>query len=111
MPDPQTIARVLGGEVRGDSLHLPTPGHSRRDRGTVVTVSPDAPDGVLVHSFNGGDALAIKDDLRAAGVLPPLGQSGLTGSPRWEKKGVYVYVYDDGGGKPLFRTIRLEATG
>lgn len=109
MPTPQSIAKVLGGEVRGNSVHLPTPGHSRRDRGTVVTVDPSAPDGVLVHSFNGGDPLAVKDELRAAGVLPPPGANDTSSRAHWRETG--VYVYDDGDGKPIYRTRRLEADG
>lgn len=109
MPSPQSIAKALGGEVRGNSVHLSTPGHSRRDRGTVITVDPSAPDGVLVHSFNGGDPLAVKDQLRDAGVLPPLGANDTSSRTHWRETG--VYVYDDGGGKPIYRTRRLEADG
>ena len=67
-----TIARVLGGQVSGNELLCPTPGHSSRDRGTAIRLAPGAPDGVLVTCFNGGqaEALAVKDTLRAAGVLP-----------------------------------------
>lgn len=54
-----SIAQVLDGDVRGNSVHAATPGHSKHDRGTVITLDPDAPDGCLVHSFNGGDPLAI----------------------------------------------------
>lgn len=111
---PQSIQGVLGGEVRGNSVHLPTPGHSKKDRGTVVTVDPEAPDGVLVHSFNGGDPLETKDALRDAGLIPPLG--GFDGSAskplrsaQWRETGVYSYC--DGGGKIIYRTRRLERDG
>ena len=107
-PSPQSIQKVLGGEVRGNTVHAPTPGHSRKDRGTSVTVDPGAPDGVVVHCFNGGDPLEVKDTLRDAGVLPPL-RGGGGGPTRWREAG--VYVYDDGGGKPIYRTRRLERDG
>jgi putative DNA primase/helicase len=44
-----------------------------------VRIAPDAPDGVLVNCHNGGlaDALAVKDALRATGVL-----SAFTGKRR-----------------------------
>lgn len=71
----QAIARALNGEVSGNQVLAPTPGHSERDRGTAVRITPGAPDGVLVSCFNGelADALAVKDRLRAAGLLPELG--------------------------------------
>jgi len=108
-PDPHAVAAVLGGVVRGNDVHAPTPGHSKRDRGTVVTIDPDAPDGCVVHSFNGGDALAIKDELRRQGVLPPREQRRSGVSPKWREAGTYVYA--DATGNVLYRTTRREATG
>ncbi len=63
------IARALDGEVKGNPALFPTPGHSPKDRGSWATLAEGAPDGVLIHSSNGGDPLAIKGQLRAAGVL------------------------------------------
>ena len=72
MLDLRSIAQALGGEVSGREVLCPTPGHSRRDRGTAIRLAPGAPDGLLVSCFNGGraEALAVKDALRAAGLLP-----------------------------------------
>lgn len=67
MTDLRRIASAMGGEIRGNSVAFPTPGHSNRDRGSVATIAPGAPDGLLVHSFNGGNPLAIKEELRAKG--------------------------------------------
>lgn len=72
-PSLREIANALGGEVRGNRACFPTPGHSKRDRGSWASIEPGAPDGVLIHCSNGGDPLAIKDILRDAGILPPLG--------------------------------------
>lgn len=108
-PDPRSIASALGGEVRGNRVLVPTPGHSHRDRGTVLTIDPQAPDGVLVHSFNGGDPLAIKDDLRRRGVLPERPERQGMSKPKWRETG--CYEYDDGLGNVVYRTKRLEATG
>jgi phage/plasmid primase-like uncharacterized protein len=71
-PSLAAIALYLGGEVRGDEVLAPTPGHSPRDRGTTVRLMTDAPDGVWAHVFNGGvaEALAVKDRLREVGLLP-----------------------------------------
>src|SRR3954452_839191 len=66
-----SVARVLGGEVTGrNTISIPTPGHSRRDRGTTVTLDASAPGGILVHSFNGGDPIEIKDMVRQALGMP-----------------------------------------
>ena len=68
----QAIARALGGNISGNQVLAPTPGHSKADRGTSVRIAPGAPDGLLVSVFNGGraEALQVKDALRAAGILP-----------------------------------------
>ncbi len=68
----QAIAHTLGGRISGREVLAPTPGHSRHDRGTAIRLVLGAPDGLLVTCFNGGrvEALAVKDVLRAAGLLP-----------------------------------------
>ena len=78
------LARTLGGEVSGrNTISIPTPGHSRRDRGTTITCDPAAPGGLLVHSFNGGDPLQIKDMVRRALGMPDwepgMGRTGESG--------------------------------
>jgi len=72
MLDLRAIAHALGGQVSGREVLCPTPGHSSRNRGTAIRLAPGAPDGLLVATFNGGqaEALAVKDALRAAGILP-----------------------------------------
>ncbi|MDR3448715.1 MAG: toprim domain-containing protein [Alphaproteobacteria bacterium] len=67
----QSISRALGGQVSGREVLCPTPGHSKRDRGTAIRIAEGAPDGLLVTCYNGGmtEALMVKDALRAAGIL------------------------------------------
>ena len=72
MTDIKAIASYYGGEVVGGEARISSIGHSKRDRGTTIKPAPDAPDGVLVHSFNGDD-LDEKDRLREDGFLPELG--------------------------------------
>jgi hypothetical protein len=60
----RAIAAALGGEVSGNSVLAPGPGHSKRDRSLSVTPSPSAHDGFLVHSFCGDDPIACKDYVR-----------------------------------------------
>ncbi|MEN7537202.1 toprim domain-containing protein [Aurantiacibacter flavus] len=69
--DIEAIARHYGGKICKGNALIPTPGHSRRDRGTAIKVSAHAPDGCLVACYNGtqADALAVKEMLRADGFL------------------------------------------
>ncbi|MBU0555816.1 MAG: AAA family ATPase [Alphaproteobacteria bacterium] len=90
--------------MSGNTVAFPTPGHSKRDRGTVATLDPNAPDGLLVHSFNGGDPLAIKDELRARGMLPERERG-----EGWRLAGTYEYA--DETGTLLYRTVRKEMPG
>jgi phage/plasmid primase-like uncharacterized protein len=73
MIDLRTIAAKYGGKLSGKECLIPTPGHSRDDRGTAIRLAPGAPDGLLVTCYNGGqpEALAVKDMLRADGFLAP----------------------------------------
>jgi len=47
----QSIARALGGEVSGRRVRAPGPGHSPKDRSLAISISNDAPDGFVLHSF------------------------------------------------------------
>jgi Toprim domain-containing protein len=68
----RTLARLLGGEVAGHNKVLcPGPGHSRRDRSLQVTLSDDADDGFLVHSFAGDDWRTCRDEVRGRLGLSP----------------------------------------
>jgi putative DNA primase/helicase len=58
-------ARQLGGDVSGNSVLAPGPGHSAKDRSLSVTPSATSPDGLLVHSFCGDDWQACRDYVRA----------------------------------------------
>jgi len=71
--DLRAVAAHYGGNFSGRECLIPTPGHSRRDRGTAIRLAPGAPDGILVACYNGStiEALAVKDMLRADGFLPP----------------------------------------
>ena len=72
MIDLRTVAARYGGKLAGKECLIPTPGHSRHDRGTALRLAPGAPDGLLVTCYNGGqlEALAVKDMLRRDGFLP-----------------------------------------
>jgi putative DNA primase/helicase len=68
LPSRQQIAQVLGGEVRGDQVLVPGPGHSLRDRSLSIRLTEN---GFVVHSFSGDDPLACKDYVRSKLGLPP----------------------------------------
>ena len=61
---PHEIARALGGEVCGGQVRAPGPGHGFKDRSLSIKVDESAPDGFLVHSFAGDDAICCKDYVR-----------------------------------------------
>jgi Toprim domain len=64
LPSIKEIARVLGGEARGNQALVAGPGHSPKDRSLSIKMEPSAPDGFLVYSFAGDDPLACKDYVR-----------------------------------------------
>jgi putative DNA primase/helicase len=55
------IARRLSGEVRGDQVVAPGPGHSPKDRSMTVKLSPAAPNGFVVFSHSNDDFAVCRD--------------------------------------------------
>lgn len=109
MDPAERITRHYDGDWHGDYGTLPAEGHSKRDRGVSVRAVPDAPDGVLVNTFNGGDPLAEKDRFRRDGLLPERRIGTQSKRESWRCTG--TYEYDDGDGNVIYRTRRLEAAG
>lgn len=101
----QKITQHFEGDWHGDYGAFPAPGHSKSDRGMTVKDVPSAPDGVLIHSFNGGDPLAVKDECRRIGLLPEL----RLANTRPRETAHYEYV--DADGVVLYRTVRIEQDG
>ncbi|MGZ5838963.1 MAG: hypothetical protein ACXWI2_06395, partial [Croceibacterium sp.] len=46
-------AELLGGEIQGEQILCPGPGHSDGDRSLAVKPSTEDPEGFTVHSFAG----------------------------------------------------------
>lgn len=70
-----SIAKSLGGEVSGNQVVAPGPGHSRHDRSLSVFLDPNAPDLFRVHSHAGDDWQRCRDYVKsrlgiAAGSSP-----------------------------------------
>jgi Toprim domain len=66
----QTLRSALGGEIVGRQLLCPGPGHSPRDRSLSITISLNAREGFLVHSFAGDDFQTSRDYVRSRLGLP-----------------------------------------
>jgi hypothetical protein len=60
----KSIAAALGGDVSGDQVRCPGPGHSRKDRSLSIRLDPSARDGFIVHSHCGDNDLTCKDYVR-----------------------------------------------
>lgn len=94
---PSQIAAALNGEVSGDQVLAPGPGHSEKDRSMSVRLDPAAPDGFLVHSFAGDDPIECKDYVRERCRLP---EREATSSVEAE------YDYKQADGTPYLRVVR-----
>src|SRR5262245_59930420 len=74
--DLQAFARALGGEVSGNQVLVPGPGHSGGDRSLSVKLEGTAPQGFMVHSFSGDDPLVCRDYVCAKVGLPAFKPTG-----------------------------------
>src|SRR5947209_7650722 len=65
------VARALGGEVAGrDTVLIPGPGHSPRDRSLSIRLDAAAPDGFLIYSHAGDPWQDCRDYVRSRLGLP-----------------------------------------
>jgi putative DNA primase/helicase len=105
LPTPQEAARLLGGEVHGNGVIAPGPGHSPQDRSLSIKFTSKHRDGFVVHSFAGDDDLACKDYVRC--------KLGLNGTASTKKPRTIVARYDyvDEAGTLLFQVVRFEPKG
>jgi hypothetical protein len=69
--DLRAAAHALGGQVAGkNTILMPGPGHSARDRSLAIRLDPAAPDGFLVFSHAGDDWRECRDHVRECLGLP-----------------------------------------
>jgi RecA-family ATPase len=112
--DPQSLARALGGEARGNEISAPGPGHTAEDRSLSVKVDPGAPDGLLVHSHSPrNDWQECRDYVREkAGLGPftPNGQGHKHHSAARRPQGSVEATYDyrDESGVLRYQVVRLK---
>ena len=93
----EEIARATGGEISGDQVRAPGPGHSAQDRSLSIKLGMDGD--IVVHSFANDDAIGCKDYVREK-----------LGEPQWKPNGGHhhdpvtaSYVYETAEGKPYHR--------
>jgi putative DNA primase/helicase len=104
--DPRILARQLGGEVRGQQVMAPGPGHSAQDRSLSVKVDPAAPDGFIVNSFADDDPITCRDHVREKAGLGSF--KTKSNSDRPKSRVVATYNYTDESGKILYRVVRHD---
>jgi len=110
----QKIAELLGGEVSGDHVYAPGPGHSVSDRSLSVLIDASAPDGFVIHSFAGDDAIACRDYVRDRLGLPAFEAKKKKANGRANGKwsSLAEYVYRDANGEPYLLVKKyLDANG
>jgi hypothetical protein len=100
------IAKRVNGEIRGNQVACPGPGHSPRDRSLCIKIEPGAPGGLIVYSHAQDDNLKCKDF-----VLRQLGMEAFrprhTGANS-NQKIVATYDYQDADGKLLYQVVRYD---
>jgi hypothetical protein len=114
MSELTTWARLLGGEVSGDQVRCPGPGHSATDRSLSVKMSATN-GGFVVHSFAGNDPIACKDHVRKRlGMEPHTKPAKKIYFDYHDETGALVYQVERedlaGGGKKI-RQRRPDGKG
>jgi hypothetical protein len=110
------IAKRMKGEIQGDQVMCPGPGHSPKDRSVAIKIAPTAPGGLIVYSHARDDNLKVKDwILRELGEEPFRAPSGRQGNgasslttPPANKQIVKTYDYKDADGTLLYQVVRYE---
>jgi 5S rRNA maturation endonuclease (ribonuclease M5) len=109
MPPLHAIAKALGGEVIDNKyVKAPGPGHSAEDRSMTVTLEEAAPDGFLVHSFAGDDALGCKDYVRKKLGLEKF-KAKKKSNPKPYSQTITRHTYRLADGTPYLQVHRIAA--
>ncbi len=97
----QQVAHALDGEVAGEQVRAPGPGHSSKDR--LLSVKLDNNGEPIVHSFVGDDDLKCKDYVRDRCGFAP-----WQSRRRKPREAIATYSYHDEAGELLFEVLRFE---
>lgn len=113
--DLRAIARALGGEICGNQVLAPGPGHSPKDRSLSIKLDPAAHEGFIVHSFAGDPPIECKDYVREKiGVKPyqnghaPPRAAVLNAPTKPKRVAIATYDYSDADDTLLYQTVRFE---
>jgi hypothetical protein len=102
VPSLKDMARMLGGQISGNCVLAPGPGHSTNDRSLKVSLG--GPDGFLVHSFAASDdAIRCKDYVRERCGMAAW--EPRKGNQQWDDV-TAEYIYRDADGNPYLRVQR-----
>jgi AAA domain len=107
------IAQRMGGEISGNQVKCPGPGHSFKDRSVTIKVEPLAPGGLVVYSHAQDDNLKCKDY-----VLQKLGLEPFRPRPKangtnggTSRRFIKAYDYKDSDGTLLYQVVRYAPKG
>jgi hypothetical protein len=102
------IAKRMNGEIRGNQVACPGPGHSPKDRSLCIKVEPTAPAGFVVYSHAQDDNLKCKDFVLRQLGMEPFRPRHTNGAANSNPKIVAAYDYKDADGKLLYQVVRLN---
>jgi hypothetical protein len=111
MIDSRNLASALGGEISGQQILAPGPGHSPSDRSLSVKLDTSAPDGFVVHSFANDDPIECRDYVRAKAGLPPFKPNAHRRDNGPQGRVIASYDYEDENGALIYQVIRLKPKG
>ena len=106
-PPLKKIAELLSGDVRGDEVHAPGPGHSARDRSMSVRPDKGAFEGFLVHSFAGDNPNEIRDYVRKKLGLPEPARKAKSNGGRKSWTFVSEHIYCTAKDQPYLRVCKM----
>ncbi|WP_187437042.1 DUF3631 domain-containing protein [Bradyrhizobium rifense] len=109
MPTIHKIAELLGGEVSGNQVSAPGPGHSADDLSLSVLLDANAPEGFVIHSFADDDAIACRDYVRDRLGLPPFEATKKKANGKWSPP-LAEFVYRNERGEP-YLLVRKHLDG
>jgi hypothetical protein len=109
---PKSVAAALGGDVSGNKVLAPGPGHSPKDRSLSVLLDPHAPESFVVHSFAGDDPIKCRDYVRQRLNMSPWQPSKpRTRVEEKTQSTPAAYIYQQADGSPYLRVNRTATKG
>lgn len=100
------IAKRMNGEVRGNQVACPGPGHSSKDRSLSIKIKSSAPGGLVVYSHAGDDNLECKDFVMEKLGMEPFKPRTNGAAP--QSRFVEAYDYKDASGELLYQVLRYD---